>query len=97
MGNPDFEEDWRFEVTVTAAKGDCRAGHKVGDCWTFEYGTPEGLCGEAFYTMYPLVHTMRMGADIHNRQDADPDVATCYCPDNAWITFEVRRIWQGKE
>ena len=97
MGNPDLKEDWRFEVTVTAAKGNCRAGHKVGDCWTFEYGTPEGLCGEAFYTMYPLVHTMRMGADIHNRQDADPDVATCYCPDNAWITFEVRRIWQGKE
>jgi uncharacterized repeat protein (TIGR04076 family) len=91
-----MKEDWRFEVTVIAAKEDCRAGHKVGDRWTFEYGTPEGLCGEAFYTMYPLVHAMRLGADVRNREDADPDVSTCYCPDAAWITFEVRRVWQGE-
>ncbi|UCC64810.1 MAG: TIGR04076 family protein [Anaerolineae bacterium] len=96
MGSANFEEDWRFEVTVTAAKGECRAGHQVGDRWTFEYGMPQGLCGEAFYTMYPLIHAMRLGADVRNREDDDPDVTACCCPDYAWITFQVQRIWQGE-
>ena len=46
--------------------------------------------------MYPLVHAMRLGADVRNREDDDPDVTTCCCPDYAWITFEVQRIWQGE-
>ena len=32
------KEDWGFVVTVTEAKPGCRAGHKVGDRFEFEYG-----------------------------------------------------------
>ena len=55
----EFKEDWGFVVTVTEAKSGCRAGHKVGDGFEFQYGTPLELCGEAFCAMYPLIHALR--------------------------------------
>jgi len=88
----EFKEDWGFLVTVTEAKPGCRAGHKVGDRFEFEYGTPLGLCGEAFCAMYPLIHALRLGADLSSGGAKDPDTATFTCPDHAWVTFEVRRV-----
>jgi len=92
----EFKEDWGFVVTVKGAKPGCRAGHKVGDRFEFEYGTPLGLCGEAFCAMYPLIHALRLGADLVTYGEAkDPDTTTFTCPDHAWVTFEVRRVRRG--
>jgi uncharacterized repeat protein (TIGR04076 family) len=88
----EFREDWGFVVTVAEAKPGCRAGHEVGDRFEFEYGTPLGLCGEAFCAMYPLIHAMRLGADLSSSEAKDPNTATFTCPDHAWVTFEVRRV-----
>jgi len=89
----EFKEDLGFVVTVTEAKSGCRAGHQVGDRFEFEYGTPLGLCGEAFCAMYPLIHAMRLGADLVTYGGAkDPDSTTFTCPDHAWVIFEVRRV-----
>jgi uncharacterized repeat protein (TIGR04076 family) len=91
--NERFKEDWKFIVTVTGAKEGCRAGHKVGDTFQFEYGTPLGLCGEAFHGMYPVIHAMRLGADLAQYSGAkDHNVSQFTCPDEAWITFEIRRV-----
>jgi len=43
--------------------------------------------------MYPLIHAMRLGADLVTYSEAkEPDTATFTCPDHAWVTFEVRRL-----
>ena len=93
----EWQEPYRFVVRVveSKSKGPCRAGHRVGDEWEFDYCTPLGLCGEAFHCIYPLVHAMRLGAnlwaDVDDGRGHDPDVAFAYCPDDAWLKFEVRR------
>ena len=94
-----YPEPYKFIVTIVDMKSQpCRAGHRVGDSWEFEYCTPLGMCGEAFHAIYPLIHAMRLGADLTGYQAqehrGDPDVTYAWCPDEGWVKFEVRRVRQ---
>lgn len=42
--------------------------------------------------MYPVIHALRLGADLSSGEAKDPDTTTFTCPDQAWVTFEVRRV-----
>jgi uncharacterized repeat protein (TIGR04076 family) len=84
-----FHEPVRFIVTVHAAKGDCRAGHKVGDGWEFDWCTPAGMCGSAYHTMYPVVHGLMLTSGRYEGPAAEETLVSC--PDEGWITFRVER------
>lgn len=84
-----FHEPVRFVVTVHAAKGECRAGHKVGDRWEFDWCTPAGMCGSAYHTMYPALHGLTLTSGRYEGPAAEETLVSC--PDNGWITFRIER------
>ena len=95
---PRRGEDVRFAVRVVAvgdgrpATGElCRAAHKVGQTFEFDWRTPEGLCGEAYAAMYPLLFALRVGGDMRGLGSSDRDVRVFTCPSRV-VRFEVRAI-----
>lgn len=91
-----FHEPVRFVVTVHAAKGECRAGHKVGDRWEFDWCTPAGMCGSAYHTMYPVLHGLMLTSGRYEGPAAEQTLVAC--PDNGWLTFRVERHrWTPEE
>jgi uncharacterized repeat protein (TIGR04076 family) len=88
-----FHEPVTFVVTVQEAKGtDCRAGHKVGDCWEFSWCTPEGMCGAAYHAMYPVLHGLMLSSGRYEGPAAEETEVAC--PDKGWLTFRIqRRRW----
>jgi len=104
VSDPDprliFHEPVRFVVTVHAAKGECRAGHKVGGRWEFDWCAPAGLCGSAYHTMYPVLHGLMLTSGRYEGPAAEETLVSC--PDNGWITFRIERhrwtpaTWESK-
>jgi uncharacterized repeat protein (TIGR04076 family) len=87
-----FHEPVYFVVTVHAVKGDCRAGHKPGDRWEFDWCTPAGMCGSAYHAMYPVLHGLMMSGGRYEGPAAEETLVSC--PDEGWITFRIeRRRW----
>ena len=87
-----FHEPVRFVVTVQEAKGECRAGHKVGDHWEFDWCTPDGMCGSAYHSMYPALHGLMLTSGRYEGPAAQETFVSC--PDGGWITFRIeRRRW----
>lgn len=84
-----FHEPVYFEVEIKDAKGECRAGHKVGDSWTFDWCTPTGMCGSAYHTMYPVLHGLLLTSGRYEGPAAEE--TTVSCPDDGWITFRIQR------
>ena len=95
-----YHEPVRFSAAVHAAKGDCRAGHKIGDRWEFDWCTPAGLCGSAFHTMYPLLHGLSLTSGRYNGPATSETLISC--PDEGWITFRIERhrwtpdVWEAE-
>jgi uncharacterized repeat protein (TIGR04076 family) len=84
-----FHEPVSFTVTVYQAKGECRAGHKVGDHWEFAFCTPAGMCGQAYHALFPLLHGLALTSGRYEGPAADETLVTC--PDAGWLTFHVQR------
>lgn len=85
-----FHEPVWFEVTVHAAKGqNCRAGHRLGDRWTFAWSTPAGLCGAAYHAMYPVLHGLMLTSGRYEGPAAEETLVSC--PDEGWVTFRIER------
>jgi uncharacterized repeat protein (TIGR04076 family) len=72
-------------VTVCAAKGKCRAGHKAGNSWQFDWCTPGGLCGSAYHTMRPVLHGLMLTSGRYERTAARETLVSC--PEHGWITI----------
>jgi uncharacterized repeat protein (TIGR04076 family) len=87
-----FYEPVHFIVTVRDAKGGCRANHKIGDTWEFDWCTPVGLCGSAYHTMYPLLHGLMLAGGGYEGPAAERTLLSC--PDGGCVTFKIeRRRW----
>lgn len=84
-----FHEPVRFVVTVHAVKGECRAGHKLGDSWDFAWCTPVGMCGSAYHAMYPVLHGLMLTSGRYEGPAAEETLVAC--PDHGWITFRIER------
>jgi len=70
---------------------DCAHGHKVGQEWTVNGKTPEGICLAAFAALLPFVVAMRLGGPLYYKNDQD--VTTVACPDAANpVVFEIRKF-----
>jgi len=80
------------KISIKAVKGECIAGHKVGDNWLIEGGkTVGGICMGAWTAIYPYVRALADGAEFHWAKDKD--VVSLACPDaQNPVVFELRRL-----
>ena len=79
------------KVKVISQKGNCGAGHKVGDEWVISGKTPEGICLSAFNALFPATRVLMFGGSFP--WSNDPDVASAACPDAANpVVFELKRV-----
>jgi len=89
-----MSEVYDVAIKVISQKGNCDAGHKVGDEWLIkgkEYKTPPGLCLFAFSSLLPLTKVLMYGGAFP--WESDPDVTTSACPDpDNPVVFELRRL-----
>lgn len=87
-----WNEPVQFKVTVIK-EGNCRAGHKTGETFEFMWNTPEGLCGESFVGMYPVLHSLRVKGDMRELGSLHRNVRVYNCPSRV-IQFEITAIYR---
>jgi len=84
-------DTYDVKVKVISQKGNCGAGHKVGEEWTISGKTPEGICLSAFNALSPDLRVLMFGGSFP--WSDDPDTATAACPDaENPVVFKLRRI-----
>ena len=76
---------------VVSQKGNCDAGHKVGDEFTLGQKTPPEMCSWAFYSLFPVAEVLEFGGSFPWEKDPDKATVTCPDPDNP-VVFELRRV-----
>ena len=78
------------EVVSILEKGECPFGLKVGDKFTFDKKTPEGLCHWAYLVILPFATALRFGGTIPWGENG---VCRVCCPDpENPVVFAIRRI-----
>jgi uncharacterized repeat protein (TIGR04076 family) len=78
------------KAKVISQRGTCSAGHKVGDEFTMSSVCPEGMCGWAYYTVFPFAQVLVLGGSFP--WESQPDRTTVACPDPASpVVFELIR------
>jgi len=84
-----FHEEEEFEITVLEADtNNCRMGHEVADRFHFEFGTPKDLCGDVYFRIYPILHTLRGGGDMRNFGKREKHRTEVWCPAHV-VKFEI--------
>lgn len=79
-----------LNAEIISVKGECGAGHKVGDklqigCWD-----TGGLCGFFYHDIFPNVNVMQFGG---NYPWDSADELTLECPDRAKaVTIRITRV-----
>ena len=75
---------------VISQKGNCAAGHRVGDKFVIGQQTPPGLCSWAFSTLFPFAEVLEFGGSFP--WEKDPNQTTVACPDPGNpVVWELRR------
>ncbi len=81
----------RIVVEVISQKGDCVAGHKVGDKIIFEDDQMKGkLCLSAMYSMLPKIFAMKHEANLHWLKDRNVSSHACTDGYNP-VIFQITR------
>jgi uncharacterized repeat protein (TIGR04076 family) len=76
-------------ATVVSQKGNCSAGHTVGDRFVLGQTTPTGLCSWAFQAMFPFAEVIQFGGSFP--WEKTPGTATVACPDaDSAVVFRLR-------
>jgi uncharacterized repeat protein (TIGR04076 family) len=76
-----------FKAEVIAVKGDCEAGHRIGDVLTLSCWKAGGLCGFFYHDIFPCLQTMQLGGVIPWAPDGE---LTLECPDrHKAVTIKV--------
>ena len=76
--------------TITAMKGTCDFGHKVGDSFVLSGYSPGGLCGYFYHDLYPYILMLEFGGKFPPAWSGETMVFDCMDVDNA-VTIELRR------
>ncbi len=74
------------KVEVIEKAGACGSGHEIGECWSIERWTPEGICLSAFCSLLPWIHLSRQG----KKPPWTIDIA-CPDPENR-VVFRLTRV-----
>lgn len=83
---------YRVIGTIKEVKGNCSAGHKVGDQLELSGHKTAGLCGFFYHDIYPYLIMLQFGGSFP-KEWGDPEVVNLECMDryNA-VKIELRRI-----
>jgi len=74
---------------VISQKGNCAAGHKVGDEFVIGDNIQPGLCSWALVPLFPFAGILKFGGSFPWGED--PKKITVACPDpNNPVVFELR-------
>lgn len=78
-----------LEAEVISVKGECSAGHKVGDTLKLGCWDTGGLCGFFYHDIFPNLSLMQFGGKY---PWAEGDEMTMECPDRQNpIVIRVKR------
>ena len=82
----------KFEIEVEKVNGFCSYSYKEGDKFVFHgFDTPNGFCGGAYTTLFPIIVALSSGAKFNFEED--PLCKTkMACPDNGNIIFKVKLL-----
>jgi uncharacterized repeat protein (TIGR04076 family) len=83
--------DTKIIVKVVGLKGNCNAGHKVGDEFEVTPYTASNLCGAAYHSIYPYIVTMTYGGKTPWQEN--PNIMSgLACPDGFnLLTMELKK------
>ncbi len=85
-----MSQAYDVQVEVISVKGECSAGHKVGERFLIGDHTPAGLCTFAYSSLNPFITTLRFGGSFPWSED--PGVCRPGCPDaDNVVVFELKR------
>ena len=80
----------RITATIVDIKGECSAGHSVGDCFEISCHNPGGLCGFFYHHIFPSLQTFQFGGTMPWWQG---DVIQLHCPDSRnLVTVRLERF-----
>ena len=78
-------------VRITVTGGKCQGNiNDVGQVFTVDGTTPEGMCMGAWNAVAPYVTTLLYGGDFP--WEAQKGTALIHCPDPKGITLELKRL-----
>ena len=81
---------YRVVATVTAAKGECSAGHRVGERFEISCHNPGGLCGFFYHDIFPNLSTFQFGGRLPWWKG---ETAEMGCPDpHNQVTIRLERF-----
>ena len=91
MSKEEVKKVYKIAAKVVSKKGNCRAGHEVGDEFILGRECPAGICGWAYCAIHPRMTVLTYGGIFPWR---DPDYSTLVaCPDaENLVVFELRRL-----
>jgi uncharacterized repeat protein (TIGR04076 family) len=81
---------YKMVATVVDVKGQCNAGHKVGDSFEISCHNPAGLCGFFYHNIFPSLQTFQFGANMPWWQG---ETVLLHCPDSYnLVTIKLERF-----
>lgn len=79
----------KVTARVLSVKGDCSAGHKVGDTFDLSCYNTDGLCGFFYHDIFPSLSTFQFGGSYPWWSG---DRIEVQCPDAAnLVVLELER------
>ena len=83
---------YRVVGTIKEVKGQCNAGHKVGEQIELSGHNTGGLCGFFYHDVFPYIIMLQFGGGFPVEW-GDPDVVNLECMDkvNA-VKIELKRV-----
>lgn len=85
-----WEKSYWVKIKVLEVKGDCGAGHSVGEEWVVQRFTPDGFCGSAYCSIYPDLKVLVFDGKIPWERDGKVRVCCSDCKNT--VTFGLEKI-----
>jgi uncharacterized repeat protein (TIGR04076 family) len=70
---------YKIAATITGVKGNCSAGHAVGETFEISCHDPGGLCGFFYHDIFPSLSTFQFGGSLPWWEG---DAIQLQCPDS---------------
>ncbi len=81
---------YRLVATVIDVKGNCSAGHTIGESFDISCHNPAGLCGFFYHQIVPNLQTFQFGGSMPWWQG---DSIQLHCPDpQNRVTLKLERF-----
>lgn len=79
----------KVTAKIISVKGECSAGHRVGDTFEISCHNPGGLCGFFYHDIFPSLSTFQFGGSLPWWEG---DTIQLQCPDSYnLVIMELRR------